>query len=220
MNMNKQGRQMVGCNRDLSPQEAALIQPSLSNGLVSVTAASPIFDPDAAYLAATSKIDISGLPFASLNDSISDGDLTVAFSIPLEKLGPVPDGWATWSSPPFSEDPNPDVLYASSDTLTLELSRPVTILGFELEPSPFQLLSYTADFYLGNTLVESITRDVDGAAGARLFAREDGPIDRVVITGSAPFAIAQVRYDLAPSPSTFLFLVLLILLLILALILL
>ena len=59
-------------------------------------------NPDAEYLANTTKIDISGLPKGSLQSSITDGVLTVTFSNPLEKQGPVPDGWATWSSPSFS----------------------------------------------------------------------------------------------------------------------
>lgn len=71
------------------------------------TAASPIDNPDAAYLAATTKIDITDLPFASSHESITDGTLTVTFSEPVVKLGPVPEGWSTWSAPPFSEDPNP-----------------------------------------------------------------------------------------------------------------
>ena len=46
--------------------------------------------------------------------------------------------------------------------------------------------------------MESITRVVDGDAGARLFAREDSAINRVVITGGSDFAIAQIRYQSAP----------------------
>ncbi|HPT82924.1 MAG TPA: hypothetical protein PLM25_03475 [Limnochordia bacterium] len=42
--------------------------------------------------------------------------------------------------------------------------------------------------------VESVTRVVQGEGGARLFARQDGGIDRVFIFGGADFAIAQVRY--------------------------
>lgn len=189
--------------------------------LLAATANTPIMNPDAEYLANTTKIDISGLPKGSLQSSITDGVLTVTFSNPLEKQGPVPDGWATWSSPPFSEDPNPDVLISGS-TLTMTLSRPVQIFGFELEPSPFGVFEYTAEFYRNGTLVESITREVDGSAGARLFARTGEEIDEVVVTGPFEFAIAQVRYAL-PSPeplNTLIIFAILILLLILAVILL
>jgi len=183
-------------------------------------AATPIDNPDAQYLAATTKIDIAGLPFGSIQDFITDGTLTVSFSTPVEKVGPVPDGWLTWSSPPFSEDPNPYVLRADTTSLVLDLSHYVTIFGFGLEPFPFSDVAFTADFYDNDELVESITRVVNGNAGARLFAREGEPINRVVITGATGFGFAQVRYQLA-SPIPFLAtLAALVLIVILALILL
>lgn len=183
-------------------------------------AATPIDNPDAQYLAATTKIDIAGLPFGSIQDFITDGTLTVSFSTPVEKVGPVPDGWLTWSSPPFSEDPNPYVLRADTTSLVLDLSHYVTIFGFELEPFPFSDVAFTTEFYDNDELVESITRVVNGNAGARLFAREGEPINRVVITGATGFGFAQVRYQLA-SPIPFLAtLAALVLIVILALILL
>ena len=169
-----------------------------ASSMARAVAASPIENPDAAYLAATTKIDIDQFADGTTLDSISDGTLTVSFSDTVAKLS-VPDTWATWSSPPFSEDPTPSVLSTPGNTLTLDLSRPVSIFGFELEPSPFGEFDFTADFYRGDTLVESITRVVNGDGGARLFAREDGLIYQVVIFGEVPFAIAQVRYELAPS---------------------
>jgi hypothetical protein len=185
-----------------------------------ITLATPIDNPDAAYLAATTKIDFSGLPDGTVVDAITDGVLTVSFSESLAKTGPVPDGWATWSSPPFSEDPNPFVLIASTNVLEMVLSRPVSIFGFEMEPSPFAPIEFTVEFFRGNTLVETITRVVDGDAGARLFARENGAIDRVLITAESDFAIAQVRYQLAPPIQALIILLVLILILLLALILL
>lgn len=184
------------------------------------TANTPIDNPTPEYLAETTKIDISGLVFGNSYNSITDGTLTVEFSAPLTKLGPVPDGWATWSSPPFSEDANPDVLYAQTNTLELELSDYVSIFGFELEPSPFAAIEYTVEFFDGDELVETIARVVDGDAGARLFAREGDPINRVVITGGADFAIAQVRYLLASDEQFFILLVILLLIFLLLLILL
>lgn len=186
-------------------------------GLITVTA-TPIDNPDAEYLASTTKIDISGLPFDSTHTTISDGTLTVTFSAPVTKRGPVPDGWLTWSSPPFSEDPNPDVLYAiGQTTLTMDLSRYVRTFGFELEPNPLSPLILTVEFYDDGTLVESITRQVNGNAGARLFARTGDPINRVVITGPADFAIAQVRYLITISPEAQAFVLALVLLLLIVL---
>lgn len=184
------------------------------------TAATPIDNPNAAYLAATTKIEIADLPPFSVHESISDGTLTVTFSEPMTKVGPVPDGWSTWSSPPFSEDPNPYVLISPTNVLTLDLSRPVSVFGFELEPSPFGEFDFTADFYLGDTLVESVSRVVDGNSGARLFGRTDGRIDRVVIFGPVEFAIAQVRYRLDVIEQTAILAFALLVLLVLAVILL
>ena len=165
-----------------------------------VPLATPIDNPDAAYLAATTKIDIDGLPEGSANDSITDGILTVEFSEPVVKLAPVPEGWSTRSAPPFSEAPNPFVLSSPTNILPLDLSRPVRNFGFELEPAPFGAIDFTADFYLGDTLVECINRVEDGEAGARLFAREHGLIDQEVVFGAAEIAIAQVRYQLQDEP--------------------
>jgi len=190
-----------------------------ASSMARAVAASPIENPDAAYLAATTKIDIDQFADGTTLDSISDGTLTVSFSDTVAKLS-VPDTWATWSSPPFSEDPTPSVLSTPGNTLTLDLSRPVSIFGFELEPSPFGEFDFTADFYRGDTLVESITRVVNGDGGARLFARENGAIDRVLITAESDFAIAQVRYQLAPPIQALTILLVLILILLLALILL
>ncbi len=162
--------------------------------------------PNAVYQATTTKIDISGLTLYQNYSSITDGTLTVTFSSPLEKRGPVPTGWATWSSPPWSESATPDVLFATSNSLNMTLSQPVTILGFELEPNTFTSENYTVDFVLmsGPTIVGTINMPIDGSAGARLVAASvtGGSFDKVKIVGTPAlgFAIAQVRYSITPVP--------------------
>lgn len=159
----------------------------------------PIPNPDAQYQAATTKIDISAIPdFTSVN-SITDGVQTVTLAVPAEKRT-VPDSWSTWSSPPQSESATPSVLFtATSNSNILTLSVPASTFGFELEPNDLGTHTFTVEFFSGNILVGSITRDVTGNSGALLFAGTTcGPcIDRVVITGpdaAGGFAIAQVRY--------------------------
>ncbi|MFL5514494.1 MAG: Kelch repeat-containing protein [Gemmatimonadales bacterium] len=167
-----------------------------------VSAASTIFSsPDASYLqSARSKVDIASLPDGSTLNSVSAGSQTISFSIPLEKLQ-VPDSWGSWSSPPDAESSTPPILFSQYESsLTLSLSRPTVILGFELEPNNFDLFTSTVDFFSGSQLVGSVTRTVDGAAGAQLFAvRTDGLlIDRAVIETDADaggFSIAQLRYS-------------------------
>jgi hypothetical protein len=156
--------------------------------------------PDADYLSATTKIDIASLPEFSIHTSVTDGVQTVSFSTPMERRQ-VPDSWATWSSPPESESATPPVLFTLfQNSLTLELARPASIFGFELEPNAFAEFSFTADFFSGAELVGSITRTVAGDAGAQLFAAQsDGPpIDRIAVStveDPGGFAIAQIRYS-------------------------
>ncbi|MCK9526491.1 MAG: hypothetical protein M0R49_11280 [Limnochordia bacterium] len=187
MNMPGQKTRVTDAN-----MERTVIEPAHTQ--VPGKTTKPILKPNAAYLAATTLIDISWLPYGSLHNCITDPTLAVNFSTPLEKLGPVPLGWSTWSSPPFSESATPDILVsAEQTTLTMDLSEPVSIFGFELEPNPFATLTYIADFYYGETLVGSINRNVDGDAGARLFALRGDLIDRVVVSGPDTFAIANLR---------------------------
>ena len=172
---------------------------------VTATTFTPISQPDAAYQASTTKIDISGLTSGSSHSSIADGTLTVSFNSTMTKRGPVPTGWATWSSPPDSETANPHILVSGANDMTMTLSQPVTTFGFELEPNLRQPLPYDVDFILmsGPTVVGNITMTVDGDWGARLFAASvtGGSIDKIVIDGDETaigFAIAQVRYILVP----------------------
>jgi len=156
--------------------------------------------PDAAYQASTTKIDISALTCYSSYGSITDGTQTVTFATSMEKRTVSSCGWASWSSPPNSESATPHVLYSQGQiTQTLTMSKPTVTFGFELEPNPFAVIPFTADFILmsGPTVVGTIPIAVDGSYGARLFAASvtGTLIDKVVITGTTDFSIAQVRYD-------------------------
>jgi hypothetical protein len=158
-----------------------------------------ISQPDAAYLAATKKIAISEIPLGTDVGSITDSVQTVAFSAPMTKRGPVPILWSTWSSPPWSETPNPDVLFSRGATsLSLDLSVHASIFGFELEPNPFGFRDFIVTFVFtaGPEVVGAITKTITGSSGARLIAAlADTPVDQVTIIGSSDFAIAQVRYN-------------------------
>jgi len=157
--------------------------------------------PDATYVAETEKIDLSGLIYGNAYGSITDGYMTVTFSSDMTKRGPVPTGWATWDSPPWTETANPHVLFESTDTfMTWTLSKPTRIFGFELEPNYHSVFSCKVDFYAGATLMGSIVRNVNGNGGARLFAAKSlgDPIDRVEISvpaGAGGFSVAQIRYS-------------------------
>lgn len=170
-------------------------------------------NPDAAYLSTTNKIDISSLAEFSTHTSVSDGLQTISFSTTMEKRQ-VPGSWLTWSSPPEAESATPPVLYTMGvNSLTLTLSRPASVVGFELETASFDVFTFTVDLYSGAQLVGSVVQDIEGNAGARLLAgRSDGPlIDRAEVSVSGDpggFSIAQLRYSpndswaaLAPLPA-------------------
>jgi hypothetical protein len=167
----------------------------------------PVSDPHADYRTLTTLLGVPASPGA--RDSWGDVELTVSFSTPLLPLT-VGAGWATWGSPPDTEQDNPRVWWTQgATTLELDFSAPVTAWGFEAQPNPFAVFDITADFYDGATLLGSITRSVSGDGGARLFA---GIADfgdsftRVVVSSEADFAIAQLRYVLPntiiPEPAT------------------
>jgi hypothetical protein len=158
-----------------------------------------ISSPSVLYTFVTTKIDFSGLPNFTDVGSITDGTETVSFSSLMQKRTVPGGGWATWSSPPDSESATPAVLWTKGATsVTMLLSSPTSIFGFEAEPNPFAVHDITADFYdAGDVLLGSITRPVDGAAGARLFASvDDGALfSKVVAHSDVDFAMAQFRYD-------------------------
>ncbi|SFC81980.1 hypothetical protein SAMN04488168_11024 [Bacillus sp. 491mf] len=80
----------------------------------------------------------------------------------------------------------------------MDLNVPVRVFGFELEPNFFETFVFTAIFLSGGVPVGSITREVDGFAGARLFVAEIEctcpAINQVIVASLDTFAIAQVRY--------------------------
>jgi len=157
----------------------------------------PIPNPEGTYLE-TNLIDISGIADFTNLTSVSDPPQTVTFSVTMNKRS-VPDSWGTWGSPPFTEGAFPHILFTGgAQTIEMTLAVPSAVFGFELNPNPFALHTFTADFYSGGTLVGSITREISGDAGARLLAAEapEGQaFDRVVVTGSSDFAIARLRWS-------------------------
>src|SRR5262249_8467946 len=71
----------------------------------------------------------------------------------------------------------------------------------EAQPNTSAVSSILASFYNGANLLGQIPLDVDGSGGARLFAGSSTtPIDRIVISSSDDFAIAQVRGQAVPEP--------------------
>ncbi|MGB7556589.1 MAG: PEP-CTERM sorting domain-containing protein [Candidatus Korobacteraceae bacterium] len=162
--------------------------------------------PTAAYTGSTTNF---GGGDGSLNQITSLGPFT--FSNPQTEVN-VPNSWATWNCPPFTESCFPNALWNTGfSTLTITFA-PEQIMGFELEPDNFAQEEVTAQFFDGANLVGTIDLFPNGSAGALLFAAQtDGQFTKVVITDLAggDFAIAQLRSGVVtttPEPSTLLLL--------------
>ncbi|CDM65453.1 PEP-CTERM sorting domain-containing protein [Pyrinomonas methylaliphatogenes] len=166
-----------------------------------------ISQPTAAYTSSTTNIPITDPDYTNIT-SLSDGTMTLSFSSQVQTRT-VPNSWSTWGSPPFTESSTPRVLSSciGCGNLTITLSQPASIFGFEAEPNNFGVYNITASFYQGATLVGTISQLVNGRSGARLFAAQTStnPFTTVVIqadSGADGFAIAQLRYSLqSPQPA-------------------
>jgi hypothetical protein len=153
----------------------------------------PIPQPDAAYVSGTFLLPIT-VPDSDVVSSLSSGSFAVNSDVDLVALT-VPGTWGSWGSPPDVESSTPRVLWTNGFTsLTLTMSDPVQIFGVEAQPNTSVVSSILASFYAGANLIGAISLDVDGIAGARLFAASSTtPFDRVVLSSTDDFAIAQVR---------------------------
>src|SRR5262245_33924083 len=160
----------------------------------------PIPLPDADYLSSTSLLPITAADFDVVT-SLSGGGITATFDTGLVALT-VPTSWGSWGSPPNVESSTPPVLWTNGVTsLTGTLDVPAFIFGLEAQPNTSTVSTITASFFEGENLLGTIPLAVDGNAGARLFAAASTtPIDRVVITSSDDFAIAQIRAAAVPEP--------------------
>jgi hypothetical protein len=160
----------------------------------------PIPLPDSTYVGQTTLFPVSGLDFDSVS-SVSSGSFTVSFDTPLVALS-VPTSWSNWGSPPDVESSAPRVLCTNGVTsLTISLSDPVGLFGFEAQPNTQVVSSMLASFFLGATLIGEIPLDVDGNGGAKLFAASSTiPFDTVVLSSTDDFAIAQIRVGSVPEP--------------------
>jgi large repetitive protein len=133
--------------------------------------------------------------------TLSDGIETITFSDTMT-AGTVPLAFSTWNSPPATESSTPRILTdIGATSLTLGLSKPADVFGFEIEPDNLVSTTASASFFEGSTLVGTVNGSFSGTASALLFAGStDQAFTSVVITepsAGGGFAIAQPRYALA-----------------------
>ncbi len=162
--------------------------------------------PDGCYRLGSGKCSL-GTPgtFSSVCTN-TDGTVGANFAGALD-LRRVGSGWATWSTPPWAEEPNPTGnlvvgFNGGGTTLTVTLTADASIAGMEIEQNIFDTeYVTTAQFKdASGAVVATVSRSMLGRAGARLFGVEcsDRVVHSIQITsdpGAQGFAIAQVRSD-------------------------
>jgi hypothetical protein len=156
--------------------------------------------PVQAYTNKTCAIDLSAIVTGTMLNNVNGCGVRVSFSNPMEKRA-VGDGWATWGSPPDTEDASPEVLVSSVEEVTLRYSVRGRRIGVEVEPNDFAVRRVKATFLRKNgTVIGKIVRQVDGNGGALLFAgksispqKRDKIRSLVIKVKGDTFAIAQIR---------------------------
>jgi hypothetical protein len=171
---------------------------------------SAVSNPDAAYTGNSNVCAIDGAIGAPTTTCTDGAGFKVTLSPPARAQQVPGGGWATWSSPPFSESATPKVAFFGGTTGTLYFGdRTGSTTGSEWEPNAFATFTITCNFNSsGIPAVITVSRAVAGASGARLFAvTSNDPLDPTIdtIACSIPaaaqgFATAQIRGDgIAPS---------------------
>lgn len=160
----------------------------------------PINQPNAAYLSSTSSFAITAQDGDILN-SLSNAATSLDFSSDVAAWS-VPTTWATWGAPPNTESLTPRVLGTQDLTLTLTLSQPVGIFGFEAQPENGFVSPITATFFNGADILGTLNFDLNAIGGARLFAGSSPRLfTSIVINSTDAFGIAQLRVGNAvPEP--------------------
>jgi hypothetical protein len=180
---------------------ALTLAPATAASAVTSDAFSSLSNPTAAYKAETCVFLVGQIADGQTFSSLSQCGVTATFNHAVEKRSVRAGGsWATWGSPPFTEGNKPGLIANFSSQVTINLSSPQRVVGMELEGNLFQDSLFTVKFRdAANNNVGIVTRQVDGNAGARLFAgRTTSPtpaIKRIVITSAdaTGFAIAKLR---------------------------
>jgi hypothetical protein len=179
---------------------AQTVQTAQTAPVCGVIAGGPI---PASYLSGTKKCSTGETLGASTTHCADDGGIAATLATPAtqQQAAVAGGGWATWSSPPFSEYPYPWVAFTPGPSNTIALSRAAGVLGLEIEPNVFNVFAVTATFLDANgNVLANITQNVNGDAGAAVFAAVcNRPAIKSVSVSLDPsaqgFAVAEIRSD-------------------------
>jgi hypothetical protein len=191
---------------------------SLAFAAQALAATIAIDNPDANYLAETTKLDFSAAPnFTAITD-ITDGSQTLTFDSTLTKRFVGVGGGdldKPWGLEGEVESTSTAAVYSYSgsvyaQSVTMSLDNPVYEFGFEASPDEFGTFPITATFIVssGGEVLDTITWTIPNTPSdkqSRLFAiKSTSEFDQVdlVISGTfASIAMAQFRYSETP-PTT------------------
>jgi hypothetical protein len=174
----------------------------------------------------TPPVGCTFVPPWPLVSSVADASLTVNFQVqrwdpgyPFDpqtlQVRQIPDCYNPLLSKPSSESTTPTVLNTGYDgtAVTLNLSQPVSVFGFEVVVNSCQHpVAVTARFYAGANEVGSVQRTlqsqcVGGLGDVDLFAWADAGITSAVVSVQEPqtfdggFSLAQIRYSFTSLPN-------------------
>lgn len=167
-------------------------------------------EPGTCYRSDSGRCSLGASAIESSSCIRADGVVGADLSPPVW-LRLIGDGWQTWSVPPFAEDPSPrySLLVGTpiyhAPTVTVTFTSDGYVAGMEVEPNVFDIFNITARFFNGSGgTVATITRMVDGQAGARLFGVEcsDSEVHSVRIDvdpTAMGFAVGQIRHSSFPA---------------------
>jgi len=159
--------------------------------------ASPAFSPISSpsqYPSGTCTVDLSAFNDFDPVPSVDQCGQHITFT-PVEEKRSVPGSWATWGSPPDTESATPDILFSGGATsVTITLSQPVDVAGVEAEPDPFEVHTFQAEFdNSGGGTIGTVTRDIDGNAGATVLAAQAPGTRTLTISSDVDFSFGALR---------------------------
>jgi hypothetical protein len=155
----------------------------------------PINRPNEKYVSNTCVFDLSEFADFEPVTHLDGCGISVDFDVELLKRT-TGQTWGTWGSPPYTESATPLVLHRLVDpaTVTITLSKRSRMTGFEAEPQAFAARDISATFLdRDGVVIGTITRSIEGEAGARLLAAQARNVKTITISSESAFAIAQLR---------------------------
>jgi hypothetical protein len=175
---------LAACQEPLAPDGRAKLSPTQATKSWTI--------PDENYVISTTKIPIDSLVYNTTPElgftttpglvgccgqTISDTALSIWMDAYAEPINPGEPTYylSTWGAPPYTESSNPRLLYVYSgvgdnQTVSLKLSRPVKLLGFELQPVYTYPTPFVIRYYANSAPISSVQKSTFARAAPQLIS--------------------------------------------------